>query len=271
MDLFSELQGLMSEHRFSPEKRFGQHFIIDEGLLEIMVKEAGLKQADVVLEIGCGTGFLTSKLLEKCKVVGVENDKKMAEILRQKFRGNKGFALIEGDFLSAKLPKFNKVVSLPPYNISTEIMMRLFAEKFEKAVIVFQKEFVEKLVALPGFWDYNYVSALTSVFFKPKVLIHNLSPKVFFPKPESFSSLVVLDARKRPRVKFAEFAHFLKNLFRYKNKNLSNALEFSMRDSGIKLKEKELQKIVDGSGLGTEKVSLIEGQGLLKLFNSLSR
>ncbi len=273
MSLFDELQQLMVEYRFRPEQKFSQHFVIDERLIAKMLEEAQLTEKDRVLEIGSGTGFLTEALLEHCKVVGVENDSMLATVLRGQFPDNKNFTFIEGDFLAVEKPRFNKVVALPPYAISTEIMLRLFGFGFGKAVLVFQREFVGKLVAEPGFFEYNYLSVLSRIFYDAKVPIYNISPKSFYPKPEAYSSLVALTAKKKqPKVKdFAKFVVFLKNVFRFRNKNISNALESCRKELAQKLgaDEKKVQKALEGEELAGKKVYLIEPEEFLELFNKL--
>lgn len=275
MSLFSELQELMIKYRFRPDMRFSQHFIIDENLLSRMVDAAQLKKSDVALEIGCGTGFLTKALLERCKVIGVENDRILAAILREQFGGNKKFLLLEEDFLELKKPRFNKVVALPPYGISTEIILKLYSFGFEAALLVFQREFVEKLVAEPGFYEYNYLSVLTRMQYNVSVLVRNISPMSFYPKPEAYSSLVLLTAKKKqPRVKeYVKLAFFVKSIFRFRNKNLSNALRSCISDLQSKLgvSEKKIFSMLRETGLQKEKVYLLSHEDILKLFTEISR
>lgn len=274
MSLLAELQALMHEYRFRPNQRLSQNFIVDEALLEKMVSAAELKKTDSVAEIGCGTGFLTRRLLGHCKVIGFEKDAKMAEILSAKFSDEKGFTLVQGDFLSVDFPEFTKVVSLPPYGISTDLIVRLFLLEPEKAVLVLQREFVEKLAAEPGFWDYGYVSVLTSLRFDVRVAERSISPGSFYPSPNSFSSLVVLSA-KRPRPKIPDpqnFVFFVRTLFRYQNKNLANALRNSMPDLEAKMKiNRKAAEAVADSDAGDEKVKLIEPEAFADIFTKISR
>ncbi len=273
MSLFDELQQLMLDHRFRPEQRFSQHFVIDERLIEKMIECAELKGKDRVLEIGSGTGFLTEALLEHCKVVGVEQDALLCTLLREELGKSKNFELIESDFLKIEKPKFNKVVSLPPYAISTEIMLKIFGFGFEKAVLVFQREFVDKLMAQPGYYEYNYLSVFTGIFYNAEVVIYNISPKSFYPKPEAYSSLVVLTAKKKqPKLKdYKAFVLFIKNIFRFKNKNLSNALHCCRKELEGKLgfSEKQIAKALKNFKQASQKVYLLEPEELLEFFESL--
>ena len=82
MELFKELQNQMHTYRFRPDRRIGQNFIIDGSVIEKMIIAAELKENDIVLEVGPGTGFLTEKLLKHCKVIAVELDDALAELLR---------------------------------------------------------------------------------------------------------------------------------------------------------------------------------------------
>lgn len=264
----------MAEYRFMPRRGMSQNFIINEWLIDKMVEYAALEKSDRVLEIGSGTGFLTRKLLEHCSVIGFEKDEKMAKILADKLGSSKNFTLQHEDFLSAKIPKFNKVVSLPPYNISSDLIIKLFTTAPQKVVLVLQREFVEKVTALPGFMDYNYISVLTALRFEPEVVMSNVSPRSFYPAPESFSSMVVLNAKKdSPQIKDTKmFVFFLKNLFRYKNKSLSNAMKNSLPSIATKMKvdAKKADKTIQSSGLESEKLSTIEPEIFAELFNRIS-
>lgn len=272
MSLLTELQQLMSEYRFRPRKSLGQNFLIDEHLVSKMVDAAELKKSDVVLEIGCGTGFLTEKLLEKCRVAGFEKDDVLAGILAKRFAGNKGFGLMHADVLSAKLPKFGKVVSLPPYSISTELMLRLFEAAPKRIVMVFQREFSERLTAKPGFWEYNYLSALSGLLYDSEIIIRNIPPQAFFPKPESYSSMVVMEAKKSgiPGRNFRAFVSFLKDIFRYQNKNLRNALRNSMKNGKVRFRSHVSDELLSMPAM-SEKVIALSGEDLAEIFSLLSR
>lgn len=273
-ELLSSLQEMMVRHRFWPNQKLSQNFVVNEGLLDKIVDAAELKKSDSVTEVGCGTGFLTQRLLSRSKVIGYELDMALAELLEKRFGNNQDFRLVRGDFMASKKALSAKVVSLPPYGISTGLMLRLFGSKARRAVLVFQREFTEKLVSEPGYGNYNYLSALTRIFFEPKILIHNIRPECFYPKPEAQSSLIVLQARKKkPEIKDAgRFIRFLKHLFRFKNKNLSNALRNLDRgmgkDSGIKAKWKEL---LSDTGFLEQRVAMIEPEDFAVIFSRISR
>ena len=273
MVLFDELQNLMIKYRFRPNKKNAQHFVTSSALVEKLVRLAELKKEDVVLEIGPGTGFLTKELLKKSKVVGFELDEKLCRLLEQELP-KKGLQLFQEDFLKAKLPKFNKVVSLPPYSQSSPIIYKLLVHDFELAVLVFQKEFVEKLLAFPGFDDYSPVSILTQYFFECKNA-GTVSSACFYPKPKGESSVVVLKAREQAKeIKNREqFVLFIKTVFRFRNKNLRNALDKSRQFllSSMKLDEPTFKQRQSALEKLDEKVKFLEVEDFVEIFNAISQ
>jgi len=263
----------MIDFRFRPRKNLGQNFVVDESFVSTLVDAAKLKKTDKVLEIGPGIGFLTRALLEKSNVVAVEKDSSLCTLLAEKY-GSEKLELIEGDFLSAKLPKFNKVVSLPPYNISKDLMLQLFQEDFELAVLVFQREFVEKLVAEPGFKEYSVLSVLADLLYQKEIVQATVSPKTFYPKPETFSAAIKFVRKKtQPKIKdFLGFIFFLKTLFRYRNKNLSNAFKTCANELK-KIKGFNEKKALDyfvKKELDAVKVNLIYPEEFVEIFNSFT-
>jgi 16S rRNA (adenine1518-N6/adenine1519-N6)-dimethyltransferase len=271
LSLFLELNNLMVKYQFRPEKRLGQHFMVNEGVIEKILNAADLKPADKVLEIGAGTGFLTRSLLEKSKVVAFEKDERLCELLQKELDQEK-LELHCTDYLTETGIKYNKVVSFPPYFLSKKIMMKLLEEKPELCVIVFQREFAEKLVAWPGFEEYSALSVLTQYYYNIEIL-GNISAKRFFPKPKSDSSIVVMrPAERKERVSDEQgFACFVDEIFRHKNKNLSNALQDSKEflSKRARINSAVLEKF-KGEETG-QKVFTLEVEDLVELYKSLSK
>jgi len=271
MALFEELQNLMIKHRFRANKKLGQHFVTKESLIEKLVELAELRKDDTVLEIGPGTGFLTRELAKKSKVIAVEIDEILCELLEEEYPK---VEVICGDFLKAKLPKFNKLVSLPPYFHSAAIMYKLLEQKFELGILVFQKEFGEKLVAEPGFEEYSALSVLTQCCFEAKI-IQNVSPDSFFPKPKDQSCILLLkENRSLKPVKYKKgFAFFVKTLFRFRNKNLKNALDNGKRFllPTFELDEKAFLEKCKKLPFLENKVDLLEVQDFVEIFNTLKK
>ena len=272
MDFFNELQGLMIRYRFRPRKKLAQHFVVNEALVKRLVGLAELKQDDTVLEIGAGTGFLTRELLKSCKVVAVEMDEKLCQLLAKEL-ASEGLNLVCADFLKAELPKFNKVVSLPPYSHCGEIVYRLLENDFELGVLVFQREFAEKLVALPGFKEYCALSVVVQYAFEP-VLVQSVSPGFFFPRPKGDSCIVLLRANKRfgSVTSMELFPFFVKSIFRFQNKNLKNALEKSRQFllPRLNVSSETFDKRLHSLPLPGKKVNLLEVAEFVEVFNRIA-
>ncbi|MDO8634615.1 MAG: 16S rRNA (adenine(1518)-N(6)/adenine(1519)-N(6))-dimethyltransferase RsmA [archaeon] len=272
MHLFTSLTKFMQEYGFGPSKKMGQNFVIDESIVQKIVNASRLKKTDTVLEIGCGTGFLTEQLLKNSSVIGIELDSVLCKILGGRFGkeiGEKKLVLVEGSFSNVEISGFNKVACLPPYSLSSEIMFRLASlHDAELMVFVFQREFVAKCVAEEGFSKYGAISALLGYYFDSQVIEWNISPESFFPKPASFSSLVVFSRKKNVELLKPGFEPFLKNIFRYKNKKLSNALEkaYPFLKKQLNYGKKEFDLRASKLGFAKEKVSLVSPKQFAQAF-----
>ncbi len=139
-------------------RSLGQYFLIDDAVAVRLVEYAGVERGDVVLEIGAGGGSITEKLADKAKrVYAVEKDKALCETLRAQYENTKNNAevkvkVIEGDIMKIELPEFDKVVANIPFSLSSPITYKLLLHDpgFGLAVLLYQKEFAEKMIAKPG-------------------------------------------------------------------------------------------------------------------------
>ncbi|NOY11014.1 MAG: ribosomal RNA small subunit methyltransferase A [Archaeoglobi archaeon] len=176
-------------------RREGQHILVDRRVLSRIVRYAELSRSDAVLEVGCGTGNLTSYLLKSSGVVyGIEKDRRFVDLLKKKFSheiSENRFVLIEGDALRVEWPEFNKFVSNIPYNISSELTFRLLEHKFDLAVVMYQKEFAERLVAREGSKSYGRLSVMVKAFCRAEIL-EIVRPSAFRPRPKVESAIVRL-------------------------------------------------------------------------------
>ena len=272
MGLFEELQSLMMRYRFAPNKKLAQNFIVSEDAVQRIVQPAGLEKTDRVIEIGAGTGFLTREMQRKCKVIAFEIDVRLCGLLQSELP-KENLELHCEDFLSARLPKFNKVVSLPPYMHSSAIMYKLLGHEFDSGVIVLQKEFSDKLAALPGFMEYNALTVLAQYYFDVKIE-GKIRPDCFFPKPQGESRIVVLERREtKPHVHDKKaFGEFMKTIFRFQNKNLRNALAvgYPFIKHIFEGKKEEFLEKVRSLDLQDVKTDLISVKEFAVVFNELS-
>lgn len=271
--LFEELQFLMGKYRFKPSKKLSQNFLVSEAIIEKIIESAELESNDLVLEVGCGTGFLTRELLKHCSVAGFEIDSVLQELLAAEIQ-SQNFQLFRQNFLKAEIPKFSKIVSAPPYSVSSDLMHLLFKQNFKLGVLLFEDVFVEKIQSMPGFKDYCSTAVLSQYFFTLEDL-GNAHSDCFFPKPKTDSKILRITSSRNFGNSKNDilFEGFVEQLFRYKNKNLSNALQHS--DAWIKAKLKttnsDLEKLRENSELMETKVYLLEVEEFVKSFNALCR
>lgn len=192
-----------------------------------MTGYASLSRDDVVLDIGAGLGFLTRFLADKCKyVLAVESDSRLVRILREQRGDLPNVKIIEGDVLEVQMSQFNKVVSAPPYYISSSMLLWLFNKDFECAVLIFQKEFANRLVASIGGEDYGWLTVVT--YYHAEVELLDEVPKwTFYPQPEVNSIIVRLKPRRPPPFTLknkALFEQLVRFLFTQRNRKVRNGV-----------------------------------------------
>jgi len=236
MDLFQKARRLLRLYKFLPRKRLGQNFVVNTDLLQRMISYASITKDDIVLEVGAGLGFLTQLLSRECKkVVAVEVDPKLIKILREELHGLQNVDIIEGDVLTLSVPPFNKVVSTPPYSISSPLLFWLLERKFDCAVLTFQKEFAERLAASMDSKDYGRLTVTT--YYRAEVeLLDSVPRNLFYPSPDVDSMVVRLRQREPPfQVEDEEtFLELVQILFTQRNKKVRNAIIPFLHKRGIK-------------------------------------
>ena len=208
------------------EHKFGQHLLRNPGILDKMMEAANILPHDTVLEIGPGTGNLTDRLLDKAKqVVAIEIDGRLAAEVKKRVQ-DKGrshkFKLIEGDCLKVPFPHFDVCATNLPYNISSPFVFKLLMHKprFRCAVVMFQKEFAERLVAQVGDPFYGRLAVNVQLYCKVH-RVCKVDRKSFNPPPEVDSMVVRFVPHENPiDVPFNEFDGLLRVCFVRKNKTL---------------------------------------------------
>lgn len=249
------LQYLIQKYRIRLKKSLGQNFLWDKNIIEKEAALAKIKPDETVLEIGPGAGFLTRELLKFAKkTVAIEFDKNLAEVLEKEFSkeiAEKKLEIICADALDIDFTGFGKCVSNIPYEISSKIILKLGKCK-NPAVLIIQKEFAERLIALPGQKDYSKISVMSQYYFSAQIM-HIVSRKSFFPVPKVDSAIVRLaprdeNFRKSLGIKNEElFLKTIRAIFQHKNMTVRNALIHSRAEFGF---DKETAKRI------AEKISL---------------
>lgn len=234
-DLYREVLRILRQHHIFPKKRLGQNFVVDDLLLQSMIAYADVKMDDVVLEVGAGLGFLTRLLSPRAKkVIAVEIDPRLTVILREQLSSLSNVELIEGDILTVSIPHLDKVISTPPYSISSPLLFWLIEKTFKLTVLAFQEEFARRLTATVGSKDYSRLTVATYYRVDAELLDH-IPRSSFYPPPDVDSMIVRLRPKPRPfRVKDERtFFELVQIAFTQRNKKLRNAILPFLQKHGV--------------------------------------
>ena len=256
-NLYNKTKIKLKKYNISANKSLGQNFLINDSVVNKIVESAEITKNDLVIEIGPGLGNLTEFLLEKAgKVIAIELDQRMLEILNDRFSLYDNFEIINEDVLKVNLNelisknknseiKNAKIVANLPYYITTPIIMKLLEEKLdiETITVMVQKEVADRLIAIPG---EKLSGAITySVYYyatsENVTIVENNS---FIPKPEVDSEVIKLSIRKNPPVELLDEDQFFKTVkasFMQRRKTLINALV----NGGILKSKQDAKKLFD--------------------------
>jgi len=242
MQTKQQIQQLLASVGISPNKRLGQHFLIDLNLMEKLIDSANIHNNDIVLEVGCGTGSLTEALAQRAgKVIAVEVDETLAKIAKRQLAKAENAEVINTDILENKNTisgtvtgaiesarekhpgRFLLVANLP-YNLASPVMLNLITgpTTADSMYVTVQKEVAERMTAASGGKDYGILSILLSATGDVKT-IRVLRPTVFWPRPQVDSAMVsfVRKKEKVSRIQNMEVFSEVVNLFmRHRRKML---------------------------------------------------
>jgi 16S rRNA (adenine1518-N6/adenine1519-N6)-dimethyltransferase len=242
MQTKSQIEELLFSAGIRPNKRFGQHFLIDLNLMRLMIDNADIQKNDVVLEVGCATGSLTEAIAEKAAFcVAVEIDSVLANIAKTQLADKSNVEIITADALKNKF-EINPVViealtrarakyrgrlllvANLPYVAGTPLMLNLITGPTvaDAMFVTVQKEVADRMNAEPGTKDYGILSILLSATGNIKH-IRTLRPTVFWPQPQVDSALVsyVRSPEKAGKIKSIEMLSKIAGAFlRYRRKML---------------------------------------------------
>ncbi len=208
------------------KKKYGQNFLIDNNILDKISDLVDLKHQKI-LEIGPGNGKLTDKVLlrEPDQLTLVEIDKELIDILRKKYSQYKNIHIINDNVLDLTISqKFQIVISNLPYNISSQILVKLtlLDHAPDKLILMFQKEFAKRLLNK----KINSINSLVRCFYEIN-LKFNVSRNCFRPIPKVDSTVLTFVKKNKNLIEKSEinnFIDFKRKLFSYKRKSLKNLL-----------------------------------------------
>lgn len=218
----SEIIKILKNLNIRPIKRMGQSFLFDEEIANREIEYANLKKTDNVLEIGPGLGILTNEISKTANITAIEKEKKFYAFLKTNYPD---LNIVIGDALKIDFPKFNKIISNLPFHISTPITFKFLEYNFDLAILMFQKEFAERLVSYPPSPSYSRISV--AMYYKSECEILEIVPKTaFFPEPKVDSAIVKIIPRKPLfSVKDEEiFYEVTKAIFSQRRKIIRNSL-----------------------------------------------
>jgi 16S rRNA (adenine1518-N6/adenine1519-N6)-dimethyltransferase len=243
----SYLRNLLEGRGIRPKAKLGQNFLIDLNLIELLVRTAELTPADLALEIGSGTGGLTTRLAESAgAVVSIEVDPGFYALTTEAVAGRPNVCLLHGDILKNKnelnpevldlvrrqcesrCTSHIKLVANLPYVVATPVISNLLLSSLplERMVVTVQWEIAERLLALPGTKPYGGLAVLVQSLADVE-LVRRVGPSVFWPRPKVASAIVRVtpSADRRAHVgDVVEFRRFLRDLYIHRRKNLRGAI-----------------------------------------------
>ena len=251
--LNSHIFSLISKYNLRPNSDLGQNFLIVEDVIKREVERAEINEKETVLEIGPGLGTLTDELAKRArKVYAIERDSRIVNILKKEYNWS-NVEIIEGDALKIDFPQFDKIVSNLPYQISSPITFKFLKHDFKMAVLIYQLEFAQRMVAKPG--DKNYSRLSVMVQAKADVdLVERIGRGAFYPKPKVDSAVIVMEPKpKDERIGLNE--NLVKALFQHRRKLASKALKDSYHMLGLTKEEfKKLKPIIERIPHGNKRV-----------------
>ncbi len=215
-----------------PGRGLGQNFLLDNNLLDCIVRSAKVAPGMNVLEVGPGFGALTRRLLEAgAQVYSIEFDRRLCEYLRRELGSEPNFHLIEGDAckidFGSVVPRPFRAVANLPYSISSVFIARLLElqEPPEGCFFMLQKEMAQRLSAVPGCGNYGALSVRTGMLYRMK-LVRMVPPEVFFPPPEVESALLEAELLEPapPREVRQRVDRLARMAFNQRRKKLTNTL-----------------------------------------------
>ena len=258
ISLAKQTKRILQENDIKLNKNLGQNYLIDDFKRKKIINYANLTKEDTVLEIGPGIGTLTIELAKRAKkVIAIEQDETIFNILKKRLEKEKinNVELINGDAVKVDFPEFNKIVSNLPYQISSPISFKFLNHDFDLAILMYQKEFADRMNGKVGTKQYSRLSAM--LYFKADVkFLTKVSPESFIPSPKVDSAVIQLKPKNIDSIRindkeyeidketYKTYSKVVKALFQHRNKKARNALIDSRHIIGFKDK-KELKSILN--------------------------
>jgi 16S rRNA (adenine1518-N6/adenine1519-N6)-dimethyltransferase len=289
----SYLRSLFAQRGIAPQRRLGQNFLIDLNIHDVIVKAAEVGPGDVILEVGSGTGALTTQMAAQgATVVAVDVDPAMARLTAEAVAGLPGVRVLHRDALAGKHVldaqvldavrsglaagperRFKLVANLP-YNVATPLITNLLVHNElcpALLVVTIQRELADRLIARPASAAYGAVSVLVQALAEVSI-VRGLPPSVFWPRPKVDSAIVAIrpDAERRARVgDVAWFHQLVRQVFLHRRKYIRHVLASLWRDDWTK---PEVDAWLEAQGLsGQLRAESLDVEEFMGLAHALRR
>lgn len=272
---------LLRQFGFKPKKRLGQHFLIDEAVLERILSAAELSPGDIVVEIGPGLGILTEGLAKRgARVIAVELDSKLVALLKKRLSTFPDVKVIRADILkvtpwqllqnnltASELARGYKVIANLPYYITSPVLRHFLEAQLRPSemVVMVQKEVGEAIAAIPG--KMSLLSVKTQFYSKPAIISY-VPAASFYPPPKVESVILRLDVYSQPPIEVSDVAGFFDIVmhgFSSPRKQLRNSLAHS-----LEMPPSQVASLLEKAGIEgkrrAETLSLEEWRELWKIF-----
>ncbi len=254
--LANETKIILQKHGIRLNKNLGQNYLIDDFKRKKIINFAEISKRDTILEVGPGIGTLTIEMSKSAKkIIAIEQDNKIFKILSERVKDEEidNIEIINEDALNVDISIFsecNKIVSNLPYQISSPITFKFLEFDFDLAILMYQKEFANRMIAKTGEKNYSRLSAM--LHFKTDInFLDNVSPQSFIPQPKIYSSVIKLTPIKNEKYFLnmeneRDYSKICKAIFPHKNKKIRNALIDSRNILGYNDK-KSLKCLLDSN------------------------
>ena len=238
----SAIKELQRKHDFQLSKSLGQNFITDPGVIDSIVEGAGIKEDDLVIEIGPGIGVLTAAAAEEAaKVIAIEIDRKLIPVLRETLGGYENVEVINQDILKTDLNEIIeeqraagafagavRIIGNLPYYITTPIIMQILESgvKADSVTVMMQKEVADRIKSGPGTKAYGAISVAVQYYCDVEKVV-DVPKSVFIPQPKVDSAVLNFIIRKEKAAELKEeklFFACIRAGFGKRRKTLLNSL-----------------------------------------------
>ena len=264
------LKQRMEEAGIRPVSKFGQNFLIDLNLVNMIADSASITEQDIVVEVGTGTGSLTGLIAQKAgHVITVEIDQNLWQLAQEELSSFGNITFLQQDALRNKnnlspvlldtirseMAKAEgsrlKLVANLPYNIATPLITNLLTLDDivpTSMTVTIQKELAERIIARPGTKEFGALSLWIQAQCHPEI-VRLMSPKVFWPRPKVDSAIIHIetDFDKRSRIPDLTYYHrFVRKLFIHRRKLLRGVLVSVFKNE---LTKQQVDNILEGINL----------------------